>query len=105
MTGGRDVLLMKMLREQLMGWLPIIARMVGAQKAELEVREGGKEFAVVVTWKHPDRDEVKGEAHFSQPRVFGASMRGDPRTWRAQKRACDFARDAARDVMQKRGVL
>lgn len=105
MTGGRDVLLMKMLRSQLEGWLPVIARAAGAQKAELEVLEGGKEFAVVVTWKHPDRDAVKCTAYFSQLRVFGESMKGPHLTWRAQKRACDFARDIMREVLQQRGVL
>lgn len=102
---GRDVLLMRMLQSQMAGWISVIQRGVGADLVEFSPREGGKEFTIVVTYRSKAGEMVKYESHFSQDRVFGASMRGALVTWRIQKKACDFARDVMREVLEKRGVL
>jgi hypothetical protein len=103
MNGGRDVLLMRMLQSQMTGWLDVIRRGVGAEKVEFSPRDGGKEFAVIVTCKTKAGEKVY-ESHFSRQRVFGESMRGPQLTWRIQKKACDFARDVMREVAEQRGV-
>lgn len=100
---SRDVILMRMLQNQMSGWLDVIRRGVGAEKVEFSPREGGREFTVVVTCKMKEGEKVY-ESHFSQQRVFGASMRGPVLGWHIQKKACDFARDVMREVAEQRGV-
>jgi hypothetical protein len=84
--------------------LDVIRRGVGAQKVEFSPREGGKEFAVVVTYTTKEGKTVVHESLFTQARVFGESKRGSLQAWRVQKKACDYAREVMREVLEKRGV-
>ena len=88
----------------MVGWLDVIRRGTAAEKVEFSIRDGGKEFAVVVTFKMKDNSVKTHESLFSQQRVFGDSVRGPSLTWRIQKKTCDYAREVMREVLEQRGV-
>lgn len=102
---GRDVLLMKTLMGQLQGWLDVIRRGTAADVVEIVPSNGGREFSIVIRYKTKEGEARTFESHFSQQRVFGASMNGAPLTWCIQRRGCDYAREVLREVLESRGVL
>jgi len=102
---GRDVLLMKVLIDQMQGWLDVIRRGTAADKVEIVPKEGLREFAVVIHYRTKDGQPKTFESYFSRQRVFGASLQGKAQTWAIQRRACDYAREVLREALENRGVL
>lgn len=105
MNNSRDAVLMQMLRGQMTGWLDVIRRGTGATRVEFSPRDDGNEFAIVMTWQLKDGTTKTEESHFSRQRVFGDSLRGPVLGWRIQKKACDYARDVLREVLERRGIV
>jgi len=99
---------MQQLRAQLEPWHRAIKRGVGATEIEvIPMPQDRGEFILKVTWRTPNGERVQRtyERLFSQEFVFGRTYGGDPLALAVQKRACDYARDFMREVLNMRGAL
>ncbi len=63
------------------------------------------EFTVVIRWVNKDQTTGEYKKDFTKEFVFGSTFRLSPQAWVVEKRACDYARDIVRGVLQQRGVL
>ena len=99
----RGTILLNGLRSQLVGWLDVIRRGVGATDISI-VQGGDGEFTVHVEWTTKGGELQSFDKPFTRQEVFGASYGHTPLTWRVQRRACDYARDIMRQILSARGV-
>jgi len=99
----RGTALLQNLRKKLEGWVSPIQRATGASSVEFIPRDAG-EFSICVAWKSGDT-LCSFDRLFARKEVFGASYALGPSSWHVQKRACDYARDLIRQVLEQRGVL
>lgn len=95
----RGAALLQGLLTNLRQWAPHIRRVTCASEVEVEYGDRGA-FSLVVSWP--------GGSHrrdYTREFVFGASYSLSPDAWAVQRRACDYARDLMREVLQQRGAL
>lgn len=101
----RGLALMQRLRDQLSTWMQTIHRGVGATDLKMIPTQQRGEFILRVEWKGKEDAEPRfHEKLFSQEFVFGRTYGGDPLALNPQKRACDYARDFMREVLNLRGL-
>lgn len=99
----RDIVLLKRLRAQLGVWTATIQRSVGAQRVEIVSAQEPGEFTLRAEWADGDV-HVSHSRTFSRQYVFGHTCGGNPLALAIQKRACDYARDFMREVLNMRGL-
>lgn len=94
---------MQRLRAQLAVWEGTITRGVGATSFTITPAEESGAFSMRAEWKSAN-GTCSHEKLFSPELVFGRTYGGSPLALAVQKRACDYARDFMREVLNQRGL-
>jgi hypothetical protein len=80
-----------------------VQRATRANDVRVEPGEHG-EFSILVSWDHKGQAGSYLKAYTRQA-VFGPSYSLAPEAWSVQRKACEYARELMRDVLQRRGIL
>lgn len=102
MSSDRGALLLKDLKLKLQR--SHIDRLRRALHSDVTFEEGqGGEFTIVVT---PLRSAASYSFRklFSRQLVFAGTYHLSPYAWAVEKRACDYAADIIREVLEQRGI-
>lgn len=78
-----------------------IQRALGGGEARIVL---GNEGEFVIEF-HPLKGAEVYRKEFTRALVFASTMHLSPHAWAIEKRACDYAQDFVREVLQKRGIL